>query len=248
MVDPWHVIEVGLTVLIFGAVITLAGVWLLRSVPDSQTAIQPSSGSPTEMTIDGLDTVSPGPTEEAEVAQPKPKRFLWPADKERLSEALYELSQINTNDLGAINKEGGEIVVPWQNVDPSLDAAAAEKTIQRILKMDADVEKVRTEIYRKWLVKYNPYSDILNEILGYGITDGIHPLNEFQVSFQKMIGVLNNYKEIHKRYSLTKPDQDLNHLMLATSEEVRRKVGNLVDWMVRNETRIKKARTEFVDG
>lgn len=234
-VGPQDLIIVGLAgVALFAALAVIGLGWQYRSVPQVPTL------------DDFVNNDSNAASSKSEVLQPK--KFLSKADKDRLSDALFELSAINSVELHQINNEVATVISPWLGNDPTLDATSAQLTIEKLNKLSVDLGRVNEKIYRDLYSRNQPYYDVLRSILTFDGDEANNPIVILRSSFYPTIEALNNYIAVYKEYSIAKPDSNLTKLIFPSVTEIR--LGNEVflQWIAKNKMNIINFKEGVIDG
>ena len=227
-------------------IVGLAGVALFAALAAIGLGWQYKSGLqvPARDNIVNGDSGTASPTKE--VLQPK--KFFSKADKDRLSDALFELSAINSVELHQINNDVATVISPWLGNAPTLDATSAQMTIDKLNKLSVDLGRVNEKIYRDLYGRNQPYYDVLRSILTFDGDEANNPIVILRSSFYPTIEALNNYIAIYKEYSIAKPDSNLTKLIFPSVTEIR--IGNegFLQWIAKNKMNIRDFKERIIDG
>lgn len=228
-VEPNDLITIGLVGLITFGVITLGGfIW--------QAMYHRAQATP-----------SPAIASDIGAWQPlKPSRYYSQADKERIAEALFELSQLSNKQLTKLAEEAERLYVPWETHGANLDNETVARTEAELANLRKETEAVRDAFYVTWLRDYQDYAEDLRPVLYFEELGGIHPIVKFSEALQRFQGALEIYRTISTGYKIEGEDRSrFVGALRPHLEAMQWGVGNLVDWREKIKRRISEKRQQL---
>lgn len=150
----------GIALLVIAVVVAFAGAWVLLSPPAKQVSEQPPRPAPLSQQNSAT-----------QFDQPPPRKFYSLADKERIAEALYKLTELVDGTAMQIKNKSTRMNELWQHEIHAFQRNEAPK-MEPIFELEREVEQLmvafHTGVYDNetgLLRAYNRYRDDLTPLL-----------------------------------------------------------------------------------